>query len=225
MKVSVVIPAHNEEEYIATSLEHLMKQEVAPDEIILINNNSTDQTRQIASKFPIRIVDEPIPGIIAARNRAFDEAQFDIIARTDADSHTPPDWIKKIKENFETDDIDALSGPISYYDIPTKSPVFSRVFYKIAEHVFRHPLLIGPNMAISKFAWAKIKPLLCTDAKAVHEDIDMAIHLHNIGGTIAIDKEIVVMSSGRRIMQQPQSFFLEYTERLFKMEITHAINK
>ena len=51
MKVSVVIPVYNEEKYIKNCLESLMKQEEKPDEIIVVDNNCTDETINIVKKY------------------------------------------------------------------------------------------------------------------------------------------------------------------------------
>lgn len=223
MKVSVVIPAFNEEEYISTCLESFMNQQVKADEIIVVNNNSTDSTEDIVKQFPVTLLHLEEPNVIGARNIGFDTAQYEIIARTDADSHVPPDWILKIKEDFETHDIDALTGPISYYDTPMRSPRFSQIFYSAAQQLFHYPILIGPNMAISKKIWKKIRTNVCLDPHEVHEDIDLGIHIADAGGKIFTDQTLVVQSSGRRIVTRPQSFFIEYTQRLLKMKQSHNI--
>lgn len=221
MKVSVVIPAFNEEQYIKSCLDSFMNQQVKADEIIIVNNNSTDSTRELASQYPVTILDLHEPGVIRARNKGYDHAKYEIIARTDADSLVPDYWIKKIKENFSTMDIDALTGPISYYDIAMKSPKFSQFFYSAAQQLFHYPILIGPNMAISKKIWKKIRNDVCLNPQEVHEDIDVGIHIANVGGKIYTDSELVVQSSGRRIVTKPQSFFIEYTQRLLKMKQSH----
>lgn len=221
MKVSVVIPAYNEERYIGSCLESLMNQDIPPEEIIVVNNNSTDKTAEIVNQFPVRLLTEDTKNVIIARNKGFDSAVNDILARTDADTQLPPNWIAKIKENFKNNTIDALSGPISYYDTPVKTPFFSKIFYSVAENIFHYPVLIGPNMAITKKIWNQVKSIVCTDPTQVHEDIDIGIHIAEIGGKIMIDPDLVVQSSGRRIMHQPQSFFIEYTQRLMKMNTLH----
>ena len=223
MKVSVVIPAYNEEKYIGACLDCFMKQEVPADEVIVINNNSTDQTEVIAKKYPVRILDLKEQGVIRARNVGYDKAKYDIIARTDADTLVPENWIKRIKEDFGSMDIDALTGPISYYDTPIKSPKFSQLFYSAAEQLFHYPMLIGPNMAITKKIWRKIRKDVCLDPHEVHEDIDIGIHIATVGGKIYTDRDLIVQSSGRRIVKKPQSFFIEYTQRLIKMNQTHGI--
>lgn len=110
MKVSVVIPAFNEAEFLDACLNSLTKQTEPPDEIIVVNNNSTDNTVKIAKKYDVRIVNEKKQGMISARNSGFNKAKFDIIARTDADTILPPSWIKKIKNGFKDKDLVALSG-------------------------------------------------------------------------------------------------------------------
>lgn len=221
MKVSVVIPAFNEDKYIGACLDSLMKQQVKADEIIIVNNNSTDRTEEIAKKYPVTILDLEKPTVIGARNAGYDHAHSEIIARTDADSLVPEDWIKRIKMDFATHDIDAVTGPISYFDTPMRSPRFSQLFYTAAQQILHYPIMIGPNMAISKKIWGKIRSKVCLDPHEVHEDIDVGIHIANAGGRIYTDKDLVVQSSGRRIVTRPQSFFIEYTQRLMKMKQTH----
>ncbi len=223
MKVSVVIPAFNEETYIGACLESLMNQREKAEEIIIIDNNSTDKTSEVAGKYPVTILKHAESGIISARNRGFDQASCEIIARTDADSRVPVDWIKKIKVDFETLDIDALTGPISYYDTPMRSPRFSELFYTGAQQLFHYPIMIGPNMAITKKIWKKIRNLICLNPLEVHEDIDLGIHIASEGGKIYTDRDLIVQSSGRRIVTKPQSFFIEYTQRLIKMKQSHQV--
>jgi glycosyltransferase involved in cell wall biosynthesis len=205
MKVSVVIPAYNEEGYLGACLNSLMKQRIKPDEIIVVNNNSTDRTVEIASKYPVRIVNEEVQGMIAARNRGFTEAKYDVIARTDADSIVPSDWIKKIHKHFEDPHLAGLSGPPSYYELPevitetyrVSADAIFKSYIKILTQVLRHPCLFGPNMALRKDSWDKIKDDVCTDDKKVHEDIDLAIHLATVG-KIVYDPKLTVKTSFRR---------------------------
>jgi len=148
MKISVVIPAYNEEKHISLCLQSLMEQEVKPDEIIVVDNNSKDDTAKIAEAFFVRVVKESEQGIIPTRNRGFNEAKYDIIARTDADTTLPKDWIKRIKNHFEKNDIDALSGLIYYYDFLLKTTFFAKLFFSVMNIILHHQIILGPNMAL-----------------------------------------------------------------------------
>src|SRR3989344_2328525 len=161
MKVSVVIPVYNEEKYIKNCLDSLMKQEEKPDEIIVVDNNCTDNTINIVQKYKnIKIIRERKQGIIAARNTSFDHAQGDIIARCDADTILPVKWIKNIKQHFlEDESIVAISMPILIHDIPGgKKFLFPFYLYMFIPRMIMglYPLL-GPSYAVKKSVWEKIK--------------------------------------------------------------------
>ncbi len=224
MKVSVVIPAYNEEDFIGNCLNSLKKQSEPPDEIIVVNNNSTDKTNSIAASYNVRIIHKNKPGMIPARNAGYDEAKYDIIARTDADSILPPDWVKKIKLDFEQADIDGLSGPIVFYDLPMKTTLWANLFLDFMRFAQKGGnTLIGPNMAFTKKVWKKIRTSVCMDGSAVHEDVDIGMHILTAQGKINIDKTLIVQASGRRIINHPGSFFIEYPLRLIRSMKNHPL--
>lgn len=223
MKISVVVPAYNEQAYIVACLDGLMKQSVTPDEIIVVNNNSTDATVDIVKKYPVRIVHETEQGMIQARNRGFNEAKYDIIARTDSDTIVPVDWIKKIKKTFEDEEIVALSGPSVFYEMPTdlsKKAALQTLksYFHLMKPALGHDCLYGPNMAIRKTTWDKAKNTVCLNDKEVHEDIDLAIHLAPFG-KIKVDYTLIVNSSFRRFKRFVSYF--EYPYRVVKSVSKH----
>ena len=222
MKVSVVIPVFNEEKLIARCLTALQNQTKKPFEIIVVDNNSSDKTAEIAKTFPVRIVTEKKQGIISARNTGFNAAKGDIVGRIDADTLVPPNWIEEIQKHFKQDsNLIALSGPTSFDD-----PNFNHLL--IAENVllrswrliFGHDILYGPNMALSKKAWKKVKPYVCLDDKLVHEDFDITIHLGELKmGKILFDKKFKVEVSERRWREAKS--YLEYPQRYLKTIAQH----
>lgn len=221
MKISVIIPAYNEEKYIGKCLESLTHQQEKADEIIIVDNNCTDQTLQIVKRFPVKVVREEVQGMIQARNRGFNEAQCEIIARIDADTIVPPNWIKKIKENFENSPIDALTGPIIFHDL-IATTFFARLYLAFMKIIQKgKETLAGPNMVITKKIWQKVKGEVCLDGRAVHEDIDLGIHINKAGGLIKRDNTLIINISGRRIKNDPLSFFIEYPIRMFKTILKH----
>lgn len=222
MKTSVVIPVYNEEKYIEKCLISLSNQIDKPDEIIVVDNNCTDKTVDIVKKYKVKIIKEKNQGIVHARNKGFNSARYDIIARCDADSVLPTDWIARIKKNFEKYSIDALSCPIFFYDLPLKKVPYANFFLDLYPLIRPgEEMLIGPNMALTKKVWNKVKNKICLDDRAVHEDIDLAIHIIKEGGKIKRDQTLIIGASGRRIKFNPISFFVEYPIRLIKMLRTH----
>lgn len=224
MKVSVVIPVYNEEKYIKNCLDSLTKQVEKPDEIIVVDNNSTDKTIELVKKFKnIKIIKETIQGMTPARNAGFNQSKYEIIAKCDADSTLSADWIKNIKDDFSRDpSIAAVSMPIKLNDIGFvgRSTIPFYIYMFIPTLMTGFYYLIGPGYAIKKTVWNKIKDEICLDDKKVHEDIDLSFHLKK-HGKIFHDGKNAVSSSARRIVNNPFSFFGEYIYRFFKMYWNH----
>lgn len=223
MKVSVVIPVYNEERFIRTCLVSLTNQIDEADEIIIIDNNCTDRTIEIAREFNVRIVKERQQGITHARNKGFDSARYPLIGRCDADSVLPKNWIQKIKRQFESRQIDALVGPLIFYDVPVRTALGVRAYMGVMKRILGHFPLNGPNMIITKDIWNRVRKNICPDDSKVHEDIDLSIHINKAGGKIFYDKNLLVKVSGRRVKHNPISFFLEYPLRFFKTLREHEM--
>lgn len=222
MKVSLIIPVYNEESYIKDCLVSVMTQKEPPDEILIIDNNSTDKTVSIANQFPVKIIQEKKQGMIHARNRGFNEASGNIIARCDADTRLSTDWITRIKHNFRNRRIDALTGPCVFYDLKLQTSFFSNFYLDIVKPILNgNDVLLGPNMIVTKKMWITVKDDVCLNDKRVHEDIDLAIHIIDAGGTISRDDKLIVKISGRRIKKNPVSFFGEYPLRVMKTLLYH----
>lgn len=223
MKISLIIPAYNEEKYIAGCLDSIKTQKIQPDEVIVVNNNSTDETLSIVKKYPfVQVVNETVQGMIAARNAGFNAAQYDLIARCDADTKLPPNWIARIHRNFARYHIDALTGPIMFYDAPIKSSLIARAYLDMMKPIHRGgETLVGPNMIITKEIWEKVKDRVCLNDKLVHEDIDLAYHIQEVGGRIKRDNIMIVGTSSRRMRKNPYSFFSEYPQRFMKTLLYH----
>lgn len=221
MKVSVVIPAYNEEEYIEKCLENIASQSEKPDEIIVVDNNCIDKTIEIAQRFGARIVKEEKQGMIYARNAGFDNAKYEILARIDADAILLKDWISKIKKAFNDPNLGALSGPAAYFGTPILSKISKFGTFLVFSGIgllFGHPMLAGSNMVIRKSLWEKVKNSVCLMDRDVHEDIDISIHLAKIT-KIKFDWNFGIRTTRGRWTK----IFTEYIVRLIKMLASHKL--
>ena len=117
-RISVIVCAHNEERQLAACLHSLLAQTRVPDEIVVINNASTDGTADVASLVEsVRVIDEPRKGLVVARETGRREARGNLLVYVDADCRAPLLWLERIAARFERDpDLIALSGPYRYYD-------------------------------------------------------------------------------------------------------------
>ncbi|MEI6532352.1 MAG: glycosyltransferase family A protein [Candidatus Roizmanbacteria bacterium] len=221
--ISVIIPVHNEEKFIGRCLDSLDSQVDKPDEIIIIDNHCTDKTIEIAHTHNVKVIFEITRGITPTRNAGFDFATSDVICRCDADCVLPSDWIKKIRTRFEKEDIDALGGNASFFDFPFKMGLYIKLYLWSSRIIFGHNILLGPNMSLTKEIWNRVKPHICMNDKKVHEDLDLSIHLNEVGAEIAYDTNHTVYISARRIKYKPWSFFIEYPYRMLTTLHYHKI--
>ena len=104
MKVSIIIPAYNEESYLPATLESI--DAALPDasvetEIIVVDNESTDRTREIAEKFGAQVVMETVHNIARVRNAGAKAASGDVLIFIDADTLVPRPLIQKISAVME----------------------------------------------------------------------------------------------------------------------------
>jgi glycosyltransferase involved in cell wall biosynthesis len=106
-RVSIVIPARNEEAYVAAALESVAAQSVAIERLqaVVVVNGSSDRTvevvRETAARLPnlhIRLVEDPLPGVARAKNLGAMAANGDLLIFLDADSRMAPDLVERILE-------------------------------------------------------------------------------------------------------------------------------
>jgi glycosyltransferase involved in cell wall biosynthesis len=224
MKVSVIIPVYNEEKYIKKCLNALMKQTEKPEEIIVVDNNCLDNTIPIAKQFKrVTVIKEKKQGITPARNAGFNKAKGDILIKLDADTILPDNFVKKIKEDFaKHKNIAGITAYVNFYDtiLIRNTEFYFDVYMWIAKVTIGHYIFGGPAYAVSKKHWLKVKKDICFDDKKVHEDIDLSIHIGKLG-KILFERSLIAYASGRRLKNNPSSFFGEYPLKFLKMLKDH----
>src|SRR5664280_2479526 len=101
--ITVVIAAFNEEKDLPKCLTAITTQDFPKDdyEIIVVDNNSTDKTVEIAKSFGAKVIQEAKQGNTFAVKKGMDSATGEIIANTDADTVVFPDWLSTIRQIFE----------------------------------------------------------------------------------------------------------------------------
>src|ERR1700744_2166859 len=103
-RLSFVVPAFNEEAYLPACLQEILAQAAPFDdavEIIVVNNASSDRTREVALSFPgVKVVDEPQKGLTYARQAGFLASSGDLIANVDSDSRLTPGWLDQVLTTF-----------------------------------------------------------------------------------------------------------------------------
>lgn len=225
LKVSIIIPAWNEEDRIEDCLTCATVQTRAPYEVIVVDNKSTDRTVEVVERFiashpgtPVRLIHQDAEqGLIPTRNAGLNAAKGDILGRVDADCMLKPDWVEVVTGIF-TEDPKAMgaSGPVVYYDMPLKKTGLRgdnrtrRLIYRADGN---QTMLFGSNMALRATAWRAICGEVCRDYEDVmHEDVDISLHLLGKHFKTVYSPRMIVGMSARRMASGFVSF-KHYTDR------------
>jgi glycosyltransferase involved in cell wall biosynthesis len=136
MKISFVVPAYNEELYIRECLQSVLdeiERHNIEAEIIVVNNCSTDRTKEIASSFStVKVVDEFEKGTNSARQRGLVEAQGDLVAFLDADSRLSSEWFSFAEKAFlKNAKLVGISGPYKFHDASKIRKIILESLWKI----------------------------------------------------------------------------------------------
>jgi len=103
MRCSVIIPARNEANRISRTLEALKAQDYdGRYEIIVVVNNSNDNTEEVARQFTDQVYTLKEGGAWRARNHGVENASGNVVLFIDADTFPPPNWISMFMNEFDS---------------------------------------------------------------------------------------------------------------------------
>ena len=176
LSISVVICCYNSARLLPTTLHYLSRQQVPPElewEIVIIDNNSTDDSKEIAerlwgkiSSVPIRIIHENKQGAGFARFRGLKEAQHDLVCFIDDDNWPYPDYLKLASEIMsEKSQVGALGGfneaacesdPPSWYERFAWSYAVGKQAEQAGDVTESRGFLFGAGLVVRKLAWQQV---------------------------------------------------------------------
>jgi len=151
MRISVIVPAYNEEKFVEKSLNSLVQQTLKPRQIIVVNDGSTDQTLKIVSKFPVTIVSLPVkkkamiervPYVLKAGSHILED--FDYVGILDADTILEPEYYEKLVRCFQKDENLGIAGG-KLNNQPSTGLILGLI-----------PYVYGCNRLYTKKCWLKI---------------------------------------------------------------------
>jgi len=210
-RVSVVIPAYNEEKAIGKTVKDFSKPYV--DEIIVVDNNSSDRTASIAKKAGARVVKETRQGYGYALRRGMEEAKGDIIILTEGDA------------TFVGDDMEKLLIYIKDVDMVLGTRLTEGLMEKGAKMNW---FLYWGNMFLAKLIqlrfWGKIQltDVGCTFRAIRRKALDKIINQFEVGKSeFSPEMIIIALKNGIKIIEIP----VHYKKRIGESKITSNFRK
>ena len=139
LTLTVVIPAHNEERDLGETLDALMRQTVAPERIVVVDDGSTDRTSAVAAQFPVEIVRNETPLGNKARvvNYVAPAIDTDLIINLDADTILCDDYIERVKIPFADPEVAVAAGIVLTWNPRGLFQRSRSIEYLFGQHLYR----------------------------------------------------------------------------------------
>jgi len=228
--LTAIVCAYNEERMLPAALHSLLAQTRVPDEILVVNNASTDGTRDAALRVPgVRVVDEPRKGLVWARAAGRRAARGDILFYMDADCRAPLRLLERIEARFlKSRSTVAVTGPYRFYDWDWLGVAGARLYdctlapfaHVTAHHVLGiGAILYGGNFAVRTSALDAIGGF-DTSIEFHGEDTNLGRRLAKVG-TVELVEGCAIQTSARRYKALGRMHVFRLYVRNFWWETIH----
>lgn len=230
LTLTAIVCGYNEEKTLPAALHSLFAQTRVPDEVIVVNNASTDSTRAVAERIPgVVVVDEPQKGLVRARARGMKAARGDILLYIDADCRAPLLLCERMEQQFlRSPAVVAVTGPYRFYDWDWIGVAGARLYdYSLApfaqftaHHLLRWgAVLYGGNFAVRRSALDAIGGF-DTSIEFHGEDTNLGRRLAQVG-TVKLINRCFIYTSARRYKALGRGRVFRLYVRNFWWETVH----
>lgn len=181
--VSVVIPVKDDAAALRRCLRALDAQTRRPDEVIVVDNASDDDSAAVALAHGTRVVRCDRPGIPAASAAGFDAARGEVLLRLDADCLPDPGWVAGMSAACARDPrVAAWTGGARFVDGPPAlrrplAALYLLAYVAVCGSALGHVPLFGSNLALRRTAWLAVRDTVHRADPELHDDLDLAFHL------------------------------------------------
>jgi len=201
--ISFIIPCYNEEEHIKDCIRSIRANVwYVPYEIIVVDNNCTDKTAEIAESELAIVIKESRKGVVFARQAGYETAKGFLIANIDADSKITDGWIWEALSRISNDNVVAVSGPLEYEGAGIGLRVMTKLYYLLGKvsNDYIGVFLQGGNAMIKKSALDKVGGYDLNIA-FYGEDTMTAKRIQHLG-KIVFNMYMITTTSPRRLEEQ-----------------------
>jgi GT2 family glycosyltransferase len=160
--VSVVVAAVNEQDAIGQCLTSLLGVDYPPErrEIVIVDNGSTDATRELVERYPVQLLREERRGVGWARNAGVGATSGEIVVFTDPDCVATTGWLTELAAGFRDEEVGAVAGAIVPYPPSSRAELYAA--RRMSHSQLRplrnraRPFAMTPNLAVRRDALERI---------------------------------------------------------------------
>lgn len=206
--ISVVIPCLNDAELLRRCLESLNQQNIPAEEIIVVDNGSTDNSADVARAHGASVVEEARRGITWATQTGLNAARGDVLVRTDADIIAPVDFIANLHRAWDAADLNprrvaGVTGTATF-ELPRPWDALASWLYvgsyrATTGSALGHRPFFGTNYSVSADWWREVRGSVDFSDTAVHEDLHLSFAVRP-EETIWVDDRITVEMDPRALV-------------------------
>ncbi len=224
LSVTVVIPAYNEEEGVRACLESVLRQTVAPDQVIVVDDGSTDGTPRILEEFRGRVdvvtLVENSGNKALALRAALPHIKGDVVVYTDADSELDPRAVELLLAHFLDPRVGAVSGIV----VSRRHNLLTSVRelqYIMGQEVYKRGMgVLGTIMVIPGCVGAVRRDLFHPSPDTITEDMDQTLTVVKAGRRVVYEPRAVAVTSDppnlRSYVRQSWRWFSGYFQNVRK---------
>jgi glycosyltransferase involved in cell wall biosynthesis len=199
MVKSVIIPALNEAENLARNLPQVRSQLDATDELIVVDNGSSDKTAEVASRCGAEVVFEPVRGRSQARNAGIKRSRGEIVVFLDADCTPQRGWLEELTQPFSDPQIGCVAGAIRNIDAGTPFSAYLVKKGHLAQSVyFEHPFY--PYAATGNAAFRRV----VLDRIGCFDELLWAGHDADLSWRMQLETSFKIVATPRALVSHRQ---------------------
>lgn len=186
-RISVIIPCWNDAVLLNRCLHALHAQQIRPDEVIVVDNGSTDDSAAVARAHGVRVITEPRRGITWATQTGFHSATGDVLARIDADIAPAPDYLARVHAAWDAAESSQRQGGRKIvgvtgsgrFEIPGwRGELLSRLYLGAYQSTtglaLGHHCFFGSNFSIRRWWWLAVAETVDFTDPEVHDDMHLS---------------------------------------------------
>lgn len=212
--LAVVIPCLDDGDLLRRCLAAFAAQSVPADEIIVVDNGSTDDSADVARSSGARVVSEPRRGITWATRAGFDAAGADVMLRTDADVAPAPDFVERLHAAWDAAEVN--SGPAhgqrtvvgvtgsGKFELPEPwgrlaTAAYLGAYRASVGSALGHQPFFGTNYCIRRSWWGQVRDDVDFSDVEVHEDMHLSFAVRP-DETIWLQRDLVLDMDARALV-------------------------